>query len=102
VVSKTGLQGEGVEFMTDEDKAHALEGVEEGIRMLEQAIQLRENYFDAMEYQNLLWREKAKFEADEEAKNKLIQQADLIAQRALQLRLKFEEEEAKKPKKLVK
>jgi hypothetical protein len=53
-----------------------------------------------MEYQNLLWREKAKFEKDEKAKAELIRQADLVSQKALALRLKAEEEAAKAPKKL--
>ncbi|MFH1572996.1 MAG: hypothetical protein ABIG68_03385 [Acidobacteriota bacterium] len=100
--SKTGLQGEGVEFMTDEDRMQALEDIEDGLTRLDQALQIKADYFDAMEYQNLLWREKAKFEKDEEAKSKLLQQADLIAQKALGLRLKAEEEEARKPKKLTK
>jgi tetratricopeptide (TPR) repeat protein len=101
-VGKTGLQGEGVEFLSEEDKAHTLQNIEEGIAMLEKALQIRPDYFDAMEYQNLLLREKAKFEKDEAAKAKLVQQADLVAQKALQLRLKSEEEEAKKPRKLAK
>ena len=101
-ISKTGLQGEGIEFLTDADKERTLQDIDEGLKMLDQALQIRPDYFDAMEYQNLLWREKAKFETDEAAKAKLIQQADLIAQKALQLRLKAEEEEAKKPRKLAK
>jgi len=101
-VAKTGLQGEGVEFMSEEDKTKALGDIDEGLKMLDQALSIRPTFFDAMEYQNLLWREKAKFEKDEAEKNKLIQRADLIAQNALGLRLKFEQEEAKKPKKLIK
>ncbi len=38
---------------------------------LDQALKIRPDYFDAMEYQNLLWREKAKFEKDEKAKHEL-------------------------------
>jgi len=53
-----------------------------------------------MEYQNLLWREKAKFEKDAAAKAELIRQADLVSQKALALRLKAQEEAAKAPKKL--
>jgi len=68
---------------------------------LERALEIRKDYFDAMEYKNLLWREKAKFEKDEKAKNELIRQADLVAQTALQLKLKAQEEEAKKPRKLA-
>jgi tetratricopeptide (TPR) repeat protein len=101
-VAKTGLQGEGIEFMSQEEKQHALQDIDEGLKMLDRALQLRPDYFDAMEYQNLLWREKAKFEKDEAAKSKLLQQADLIAQKALQLRLQAEAEAAKKPKKLAK
>ena len=54
-----------------------------------------------MEYQNLLLREKAKFETDEKAKAELLTKADVIAQKSLVLRLKAQEEEAKKPKKIA-
>jgi len=96
----TGLQGENVEFLKPEEKEKTLALVDEGLKALEKAIEMRKDYFDAMEYQNLLWREKAKFEKNEKAKNDLIRQADLVAQKALVLRLKAQEEEAKKPKKL--
>ena len=96
----TGLQGENVEFLKPEEKEKTIGLIDEGLKALEKAIELRKDYFDAMEYQNLLWREKAKFEKNEKAKNELIRQADLTAQKALVLRLKAQEEEAKKPKKL--
>ncbi len=99
-LKKTGLQGENVEFLSAEEKAHTLADIEEGLKMLDKALQIRPDYFDAMEYENLLWREKAKFEKDDKAKEELLRQADIVAQKALALRLKAEEEEAKKPKKL--
>ncbi len=99
-LKKTGLQGENVEFLNAEEKQHTLADIDEGLKALEKALQIKPDYFDAMEYQNLLWREKAKFEKDEKAKNELIRQADMVAQKALALRLKAQEEEAKKPKKL--
>lgn len=99
-LNKTGLQGENVEFLNSEEKAKALEDIQEGLTALDQALKIRPDYFDAMEYQNLLWREKAKFEKDEKVKNELLRQADMVAQKALALRLKAQEEEAKKPKKL--
>jgi len=99
-LSKTGLQGENVEFLNAEEKARTQQGIEEGLNCIGQALKIRSDYFDAMEYENLLWREKAKFEKDEKAKQELIQEADKIAQTALVLRLKAEEEERKKPKKL--
>ena len=100
-LSKTGLQGENVEFMSPEEKTQTVADIDEGLKSVDKALEIRPDYFDAMEYQNLLWREKAKFEKDEKAKAELIRQADLVAQKALALRLKAEEEEAKKPKKLA-
>jgi tetratricopeptide (TPR) repeat protein len=97
---KTGVQGENVEFMSPEEKSEVQGYIDEGLTCLGKALEIRPNYFDAMEYQNLLWREKAKFEKDESAKAELIRQADLVSQKALALRLKAQEEEAKKPKKL--
>jgi tetratricopeptide (TPR) repeat protein len=97
---KTGLQGESVEFLTAEDREHTLKDIQEGLDVLDKALQLRPDYFDAMEYQNLLWRERAKFEKDAKAKAELIQQADRVALKALAMRLKAQEEEAKRPKKL--
>jgi tetratricopeptide (TPR) repeat protein len=99
-LAKTGLQGENVEFLNAEEKAHTLQDIDEGLKSIDQALKIKPDYFDAMEYQNLLWREKAKFEKDEKAKQALIQEADKVAQRALVMRLKAQEEEAKKPKKL--
>ena len=99
-LKKTGLQGENVEFLNSDERAQTLTNIEEGLKAIEQGLAIRPDYFDAMEYQNLLWREKAKFEKDEKAKTELLRQADLIAQKALALRLKAQEEEAKKPRKL--
>jgi tetratricopeptide (TPR) repeat protein len=100
VFEKTGVQGENVEYMSPEEKAKSQTNIDEGLSSLNKALEIRPTYFDAMEYQNLLWREKAKFEKDEAAKAELIRQADLVSQKALALRLKAQEEEAKKPKKL--
>src|SRR5262245_55837791 len=97
----TGLQGENVEFLKPDEKEKTQALIDEGLKALDRAQELRKDYFDAMEYQNLLWREKAKFEKDQKAKNELVRRADLVAQKALVLRLKAQEEEAKKPKKLA-
>jgi tetratricopeptide (TPR) repeat protein len=100
-LAKTGLQGENVEFLTPEEQSKTKMDVDEGLNALDQALKIRADYFDAMEYQNLLWREKAKFEKDATAKAALVKQADMIAQRSLDLRLKAQQEEAKAPKKMV-
>ncbi len=100
VFEKTGVQGENVEFMSPEEKAKSQSNIDEGIAALDKAIEIRPTYFDAMDYKNLLWREKAKFEKNPAEKQKLLQEADKISSVALGLRLKAQEEEAKKPKKL--
>jgi tetratricopeptide (TPR) repeat protein len=99
-LEKTGVQGENVEFMTPEEKTKTQSGIEEGLTCLSKSLEIKPDYFDAMEYQNLLWREKAKFEKDQKVKADLIRQADLVSQKALALQLKAKEEEAKAPKKL--
>jgi len=99
-LEKTGVQGENVEFMTPDEKTKTQAAIEEGLTCLGKALDIKPDYADAMEYQNLLWREKAKFEKDQKAKAELIRQADLISQKALALQLKLKEEEAKAPKKL--
>ena len=72
VLEKTGIQGENVEFMTPEEKAKALKRTStKGLTSLNKALEIRPTYFDAMEYQNLLWREKAKFEKDEAQRQSL-------------------------------
>jgi tetratricopeptide (TPR) repeat protein len=100
-LKKSGLQGENVTLLSEEEKSACLKDIEEGLTALDQAIKIRPDYFDAMEYQNLLLRERAKFESDQKAKSDLLRQADLIAQKSLSLRLKALEEEAKKPKKMA-
>jgi len=97
---KTGIQGENVAYMSPEEKSEAQANIDEGLTAVKKAIEIRPDYFDAMEYENLLWREKAKFEDDEQAKAELIREADRVSLKALELRLKAQEEEAKKPRKL--
>ena len=98
---KTGIQGENVAYMSPEEKAEAQANIEEGLTAIKKALEIRPDYFDAMEYENLLWREKAKFEENEEAKAELIREADKVSLKALELRLKAQEEEAKRPRKLA-
>jgi len=99
-IELTGVQGENVEFMTPEEKAKVQVNVDEGLTCLNKALEIRPDYFDAMDYQNLLWREKAKFEKDAAAKAELIRQADMVAQKAVGLRLEAQKKAAAAPKKL--
>jgi tetratricopeptide (TPR) repeat protein len=100
VNKQTGTLGENVEVLKEEDKAKIQKDIDEGLAHLGKSIEMRPDYFDAMMYQNLLWREKAKMEKDEAAKNELIHQADIAYNKSIQLKLKAEAEEAAKHKKL--
>lgn len=61
VFEKTGVQGEHVEHMNPEEKAKALKDIDEGLTSLDKALEIHPSYLDAMAYQSLLLREKAKF-----------------------------------------
>lgn len=100
VNEETGTLGENIEFLEQEDKEKLQALIEEGLDQLSKAIELRPNYFDAMMYQNLLWREKAKMEENEEEKLKLINQADIAYNKSIQLKLKAEAEEASQHREL--
>ncbi|MBP1609050.1 MAG: hypothetical protein H6Q04_1285 [Acidobacteria bacterium] len=86
-----GVQGELVELMPPDQKAKTQAVVDGGLQCLGKALEIRPDYFNAMEYQNLLLKEKAKFEKDEMTKAELIRQANLLAQRALTHRMKAQE-----------
>ncbi len=93
-LGKTGVQGELVPSMSPDERTITQAAIDEGLDSLEKALKIRPDYFDALEFQNLLLREKAKMEEDENVRNELIHQADLIAQKALLLRLKAQERPA--------
>ena len=97
---KTGVQGESIAYMSADEKASVKAWIDEGLLCLAKAIELKPNYWDAMEYQNLLFREKAKFESDDKIKTDLIRKADAISLEVVKGKLKAQEEERKKPKKL--
>jgi tetratricopeptide (TPR) repeat protein len=98
---KTGVQGENVTYMSPEEREETLANIDEALASIDKALEIKPDYFDAMEYKNLLYREKAKFEEDEEKKAELLHQADMISNEALSLRLQAEREEAKELKKMV-
>ena len=89
---KTGMTGENVEYLTEEEAAQVHKDVEEGIQVLKQALDIRPDYHDAMQYLNLLYREKAKLTTDEEEKTKWQSEADKLALQALQIKRKQEAE----------
>lgn len=70
--------------------------VEEGLQSLNKALEIKPDYFEAITYVNLLYREKAKMETDPAKKKEYTEIADKYLQQALDLRKKAKEAEAAK------
>jgi len=94
VHEKTGIIGEKVSELGQEEKDQLLEYIQEGLDHLASAIEMNPRYFDAMMYQNLMWREKEKLIEDEQEKKDLIKMADRAYANAVKLKLEVESEEA--------
>jgi tetratricopeptide (TPR) repeat protein len=95
---ETGMTGESVEFLSEERSAEINQLVDEGIASLKKALELDPEYVDAMQYLNLLYREKAKLTAEEEEKRTWEREADKLALQALELKREQQaaEEEARR------
>ena len=71
--------------------------VEEGIKSLETAIQLKPDYDDAMTYLNLLYRRKADIVESAEERDALLKQADDLLDKVKEVKQKKEQEAERKP-----
>ena len=89
---KTGMTGENVEHLTEEENGQVTQLVDEGIGALKEALEIRPSYTDAMQYLNLLYREKSKMATEEDEKQNWELQADQLALDALDMKRKQEEE----------
>ena len=98
VNEKTGIQGRYVKDLSEEEISSLRDTIEEGLNYIGRALAARADYHEAMEYQNLLWREKASLETDEVAKAELLRQADMVALESSRVRRKAQEEAARRPK----
>ncbi len=90
---ETGINGEAVSFLEEEDKVRVTQLVDEGVEALKQALAIDDEYTDALQYLNLMYRERAYLAADEQEKRKWQIEADKLALQALDLRKRQEEEE---------
>jgi len=97
---ETGMTGENVETLEEEQKEEVDALVDEGIDVLKQALQIAPEYADAMQYLNLLYREKAKLTEEEEEKADWEDEADKLALQALELKRNEQEEEEASRKRL--
>lgn len=89
---KTGQDGDNVENLTEEEVAEVNRVVEEGIDSLRQALEINPDYTDAMEYLNLLYREKAELAADDEERRRWQNEADRLALDALEKKRQLQRE----------
>lgn len=78
----------------DLDPALRAKIVDEGLQALNKAVELKPDYFDAVSYINLLYREKAKMETDPAKKQEYTDTANKYLQQALEMR-KAAQEKAK-------
>jgi tetratricopeptide (TPR) repeat protein len=90
----TGMNGVSAGEAEEEERLEAITLVEEGIKVLEQALELDPNYTDAMQYLNLMYRENAYLATEEEEKERWEREALKLAMKALDLRRAQEEAES--------
>lgn len=70
--------------------------IDEALAGMQEALRIKPDYFEAMVYYNLLFREKAKLQTDEVKKQEYIAKAGEWVEKAKALRKKQQEEEKKK------
>ena len=92
------LKGKGSQKLCDAMKTKDEQNVDEGMKMLQAAIDKRQDYDDAMAYMNLLYRRKANDMTcdDAEARANYIKAANDWSDKAMAARKKKAEEAAKK------
>ena len=94
----TGKDGENIENLTEEEVLETTGLVDEAINSLKEALEIKADHTDAMEYLNLFYREKAELAIDEEEKVLWEKEADKLALQAVEVarQKKIEEERARK------
>ena len=79
-------------------KAKNTASVDDGMAMLQKAIDLRPDYDDAMAYLNLMWREKADIECgDDQARSEDLKKADEWVKRTMATKAAKAEKAAQSP-----
>jgi tetratricopeptide (TPR) repeat protein len=81
----------------DIDPAMKNHMIDRGMEALNKALEIRPDYFEALTYVNLLYREKAKLETDPVKQQEYLAKADEYRNQALELRRKAQTETASKP-----
>ncbi len=94
----TGKDGENIENLSEEELADTEALVDEAIASLKEALNLKPDHTDAMEYLNLFYREKAELATTDEEKDQWETEADKLALQAVEIarQKKIDEEKARK------
>jgi tetratricopeptide (TPR) repeat protein len=100
ILPEIGATGEKIKEMTPEKRAEVERLVDEGIDALRKAMQLRNEYHQAAQFLNLLYREKAKLVPKEE-QAQWLKDADQLALNSMEWEKKEKEEEAKAKKSMT-
>jgi len=72
--------------------------VDDGVKSLEKAVELKPDYIDAIAYLNLMYRQKAEIEPDQSARDADIAKANELSQRAVGLQKAAQEKAVEKVK----
>jgi len=88
--------GKSFNATADMDPTQRAQFVDKGLQALDQALKIKPQYFEAMVYYSLLYREKAKIDTDANKRTEYIAQAEDWKNKAIALRKQQKEEEAKK------
>ncbi|MFQ5741189.1 MAG: tetratricopeptide repeat protein [Acidobacteriota bacterium] len=89
---KTGNNGDNADNLSDEERERVAALVDEGVESLKKALEIDPEYSEAMQYLNLLYRERAYLSQDEEEKGSWQKEALKLALRALEIKRKQEAE----------
>lgn len=82
----TGTDGANVPDLSDEQLAQAKAYTDEGVENLKKSLDLNPEYADAVEYLNLIYREKAYLAQDDEEKQNWEREASRLALKVIELR----------------
>lgn len=96
----TGPNGEYVPNLSAEEKAELMVTIEDGITVLQQALELDPEYADAMSFLNLSFRKKAMLLDDEDERNEYVRQADRLAAKSLIIKRQQQEQRAQEARKI--
>ncbi len=98
----TGQDGINVENLTEEELAQAQQYTDEGVKELEKALEIDPEYANAVEYLNLIYREKAYLSVDDNEREKWQRMASRLSLQVIELRRKQKLQEERERREFLK